>query len=79
LDDDDDDDDDVEIDMVWESIKENTKALDTESLGYCELKQHKQYFDEKCSKLLGKRQQAKLQWLQNPSQINGDNLNNVRS
>jgi hypothetical protein len=31
-----------------------------------------------CSKLLDERKQAKLQWLQNPSEINGDNLNNVR-
>jgi hypothetical protein len=38
------------------------KASATESLGYCELKQHKK----------------KLQWLQNPSQANGDNVNNVR-
>jgi hypothetical protein len=29
-------------------------------------------------KLLDKRKQAKLQRLQDPSEINGDNLNNVR-
>jgi hypothetical protein len=34
--------------------------------------------DEGCSKLLDQRKQAKLQWLQNLSEINGDNLNNVR-
>jgi hypothetical protein len=28
--------------------------------------------------MLKKRKQAKLQWLQDPSEINGDNLNNVR-
>jgi hypothetical protein len=33
---------------------------------------------EECSKLLDQRKQAKLQWLQNRSQRNGDNLNNVR-
>jgi hypothetical protein len=49
-----------------------------ESLGYCELKKHKLWFDEGCSKLLGQRKQAKLQWLQDPSEINRDNLNNVR-
>jgi hypothetical protein len=31
-----------------------------------------------CSKLLYQGKQAKLQWLQNPSKTNGDNLNNVR-
>jgi hypothetical protein len=35
-------------------------------------------FDERCSKLLDHRKQAKLQWLQDPSEINRDNLNNVR-
>jgi hypothetical protein len=28
--------------------------------------------------MLDQRKQAKLQWLQDPSEINGDNLNNVR-
>jgi hypothetical protein len=35
-------------------------------------------FDEGCSKLLDQRKQAKFQWLQDPNEINGDNLNNVR-
>jgi hypothetical protein len=47
-------------------------------LGYYELKKHKPWFDEGCSKLLDQRKQAKLQWLQDPSEVNGDNLNNVR-
>jgi hypothetical protein len=42
------------------------------------LEQHKPWFDEGCSELLHRRKQSKLQWLQDPSQINGDNLNNVR-
>jgi hypothetical protein len=42
------------------------------------LKNHKPWFEEGCSKLLDQRKQAKLQWLQDPSEINGDNLNNVR-
>jgi hypothetical protein len=33
---------------------------------------------KRCSKLLDQRKQAKFQWLQSPSEINGDNLNNVR-
>jgi hypothetical protein len=31
-------------------------------------------FDKGCSKLLDQRKQAKLQLLQDPSEINGDNL-----
>jgi hypothetical protein len=38
------------------------------------LKLHKQWFEDECSKLIDKRKQVKLQWLQTPSQINGDNL-----
>jgi hypothetical protein len=42
------------------------------------LKKHKPWFDYGCSKLVDEMKQAKLQWLQDPSEINGDNLNNVR-
>jgi hypothetical protein len=47
---------------------------------YFELKKHKPWFDEGCSKLLivDQRKQAKLQWLQDPSEVNGDNLKTVR-
>jgi len=48
-DDDDDDDDDVGISRHWEYIRENMKASATESLGYCEFKQQKSWFDEECS------------------------------
>jgi hypothetical protein len=68
----------VEINTIWETIRENIKISVKESLGYYELKQHMPWFDEGCSKLLDQRKQAKLQWLQNPSEISGDNLNNVR-
>jgi hypothetical protein len=56
----------------------NLKISGKESLGYFQLKKHKPWFDEGCSSLLDQRKEAKLQWLQNPSEINGDNLNNVR-
>jgi hypothetical protein len=68
----------VEINSAWEMIRENRKISAKESLGYCELKKHKQWFDETCLKLVDQRKQAKLQWLQDPSEVNGDNLNNVR-
>jgi hypothetical protein len=42
------------------------------------LKKHKPWFDEGCSELLDQRKEAKLQWVEDPSEINGDNLNNVR-
>jgi hypothetical protein len=42
-----------------------------------EFKKRKSWFDEGCSKLLDQRKQAKLQWFQDPSEINGDNVNNI--
>jgi hypothetical protein len=68
----------VEINSAWETIREEIIISAKESLGHFELKKHKTWFDERCTKLLDHRKQAKLQWLQDPSEINGDNLNNVR-
>jgi hypothetical protein len=68
----------VEINSDWETITENINISAKESLGYFELKKHKPWFDEGCTKLLDRRKQAKWQWLQDPSEINGVNLNNVR-
>ena len=42
------------------------------------MKQHKPWFDEEYLHFLDERKQAKLQWVQDPSQSNIDNLNNVR-
>jgi hypothetical protein len=66
------------INRARETARENIKISAKESLGCYELKNHKPWFDEKCSKLLDKRKQAKLRWLQNLSKINGDNLNDIR-
>jgi hypothetical protein len=41
----------VEINSAWDMIRENIKITAKESLGYCELKKHKPWFDEACSKL----------------------------
>jgi hypothetical protein len=68
----------VDVNNAWETIRKNIEIFAKESLGYYELKKHKLWFGEECSKLLDQRKQAKLQWLQNPSEVNGDNLNNVR-
>jgi hypothetical protein len=44
-----------------------------------QFKKHKPWFDKGSSKLSHERkQEKKMQWLQDPSEINGDNLNNVR-
>jgi hypothetical protein len=67
-----------DINMAWESIKENIKTSAKESLGLHEMKQNKPWFDEKCLGILDQRKQAKMQWIQDPNQNNLDNMNNVR-
>ena len=47
-------------------------------LGLHGLKQQKPWFDEECLGFLDQRKQAKMQWIQDPSKSNLDNLNNVR-
>jgi hypothetical protein len=69
----------VEINSAWEIIRENINISAKGSLGYFELKKHKPWFDEGCSKLLDQRKQAKLHWLQDQSEINVDNLNNIQT
>ena len=43
-----------------------------------ELKQHNSWFDEENLGFLDQGNQAKMQWLQDPNQINADNLKNIR-
>jgi hypothetical protein len=65
----------VEINTIWETIRENIQISAKGSPCYYEVKQHKPWFDEGCSKLLHQRKQAKLQWLNGPREIDVDNLN----
>jgi hypothetical protein len=67
-----------DVNKAWETIRENIKVSAKESLGYYELKKYKSWFNEGFPKLLNQRKQAKFQWLQDPSEINGDNLYNMR-
>jgi hypothetical protein len=62
----------------WDTIRENIKISAKESIGHCEAKHQKPWFDEECLKLVDRSKQAKLQWLQDPSVVNEDNLSNVR-
>jgi hypothetical protein len=42
----------VDINVFWESVRENIKMSTKESLGYYKFKKHKPCFAEGCSKLL---------------------------
>ena len=63
---------------LGEHYKDDIKTSTKESLSLHELKRRKAWFDEVCSGLLDQRKQAKMQWIQDPSQSNVHNLNNVR-
>jgi hypothetical protein len=58
------------INRACDNIRKNIKISAQESLGYCESKRHKTWFDEECSNLVDSRKKAKLQWLQDPSDTN---------
>jgi hypothetical protein len=51
----------VEINSAWETIGKNIQISAKESLGYFELKKHKPWFDEGCSKILHRKKEAKSQ------------------
>jgi hypothetical protein len=64
----------VDINRAWGTVKREYQNFSQRGLGYYELKMHNPWFNEGCSILLDQRKQAKLQWLQDPRQINGDSL-----
>jgi len=67
-----------DVNRTWENIKENNQTSAKESLHLHEFKQNKPWFDEECLGFLDQRKRVKIQWIQDPSQSNVDNLNNVR-
>ena len=67
-----------DINRAWKNIKENIKTSAKERVGLHELKQHKPWFDKECLGFLDQKKWAKMQWVQGPSECNGDNLTNVR-
>jgi hypothetical protein len=68
----------LNINSAWESIRDNIKTSAKENLGNHRLKHNKLWFDDEYSKLIDQQKQAILHSLLNPSQINGDNLQNLR-
>jgi hypothetical protein len=50
----------AKINSVWKMIRGTITVSAKESLDYCELKKHKPWFDEACSKLVDQKKQAKL-------------------
>jgi hypothetical protein len=61
----------------WEILEKISRTAE-DNVGYHRLKRNKSWFENEFSKLVDKRKQAKLKWLQNPKQISGENLQNFR-
>jgi hypothetical protein len=65
----------------WEKTlpkHKNIRISAKESIGLCESKSYKPWFDEECLKLIDRRKQAKLELLHDPNVVNEYNLRNVR-
>jgi hypothetical protein len=62
-------DENFDINKAWEVVTENIKTPEKDNIGHHRLNHNKTWFDDECSKLIHKRKQAKLQWLQNPRQM----------
>ncbi|KAJ4451547.1 hypothetical protein ANN_03013 [Periplaneta americana] len=53
----------LDINSVWENIRDNIKIAAGQSIGYYETKKKKPRFDEDCSMVVERRKQAKLKCL----------------
>jgi hypothetical protein len=69
---------DEDINRAWESIKQNIKTSAEASPSLHEMKHHKPWFDKECLGIFDQRKQANMRWIQDPSQSNENNRNNVR-
>jgi hypothetical protein len=67
-----------DINSTWDINTEDINISAKESLGYCKSKHHIPQFDEECLNFVDRRKQAKLQLLQNPSEVKEGNISNVR-
>ena len=67
-----------DINWAWENIKDYIKTSTKQNLNLHELKRRKAWFDEVCLGFLDQRKLAKMQEIQDPSETDVNNLNNVR-
>ncbi|KAJ4436120.1 hypothetical protein ANN_18747 [Periplaneta americana] len=68
----------LDVNSVWDNIRDNIKIAAEHSIGYPETKKKKPWFDEDCSIAVDRRKQAKLKFLQDPIEENRDNYFNGR-
>ncbi|KAJ4435583.1 hypothetical protein ANN_18199 [Periplaneta americana] len=68
----------LDVNSVWENIRDNIKIAAEQSIGYYETNKRKPWFDEDCCMVVERRKQAKLKFLQEPVEANIDNYFNKR-
>ncbi|KAJ4438181.1 hypothetical protein ANN_14120, partial [Periplaneta americana] len=68
----------LDVNSVWENIRDSIKIAAEQSIGYYETKKKKPWFDEDCCMVVERRKQAKLKFLQDPDEDNRDNYFNER-
>jgi hypothetical protein len=66
------------VDDTLVKIRDSFKASAEVKVGILETHRNKSWFDQECSELANKRKQAKLLWLQNPSDQIAEDLTNIR-
>ncbi|KAJ4442439.1 hypothetical protein ANN_04025 [Periplaneta americana] len=69
---------DLDVNSVWDNIRDNIKIAAEQSIGYYETKKKKPWFDEDCCMVVERRKQAKLKFLQDPIEEKRDNYFNER-
>ncbi|KAJ4435216.1 hypothetical protein ANN_23794 [Periplaneta americana] len=68
----------LDVNSVWENIRDSIKIAAEQSIGYYETKKKKPWFDEDCCMVVERSKQAKLKFLQDPVEENRDNYFNER-
>ncbi|KAJ4427249.1 hypothetical protein ANN_24867 [Periplaneta americana] len=68
----------LDVNSVWENIRDRIKIAAEQSIGYYETKKKKPWFDEDCCMVVERRKQAKLKFLQDPVEEKRDNYFNER-
>ncbi|KAJ4427648.1 hypothetical protein ANN_25296 [Periplaneta americana] len=68
----------LDVNSVWENIRDSIKIAAEQSIGYYETKKKKPWFDEDCCMAVERRKQAKLKFLQDPVEEKRDNYFNER-
>ncbi|KAJ4438663.1 hypothetical protein ANN_14610 [Periplaneta americana] len=63
----------LDVNSVWENIRDSIKIAAEQSIGYYETKKKKPWFDEDCCMVVERRKQAKLTFLQDPVEEKRDN------